>query len=412
MATQTTTTAQSTASRWLIAAAGAVVMLAIGGVYAWSVFVEPLQEQFGWSRSQATLPYMVLHGLIFVGTFGGGRLQDRIGPRPVALAGIALYATGVALASLTSSPDQLWLLVATYGVLGGVGLGLAYIVPPAMLSKWFPDKRGVANGIAVGGFGGGALIAAPIGERLADTFGSVPPVFLALGLGYLAVGVAAALFLKDPPEGYEAPARKGDGDGGDSEEVHFRLGEALRTPQFYLLTTMFTLSVIVGNAVISQASPLAQEVTGADAGAAAALVGLLGIANAAGRPGWASLSDAVGRMRVFQIMLPLSALVFLLLPMTDSLLLFGLLAAVVILNYGGAFGTMPSVATDLYGTRNGGAIYGAMVVAWSIGGVVGPLTIAQVRSQTGSFTPALYGFAAVALVALVLASVVKPPSRG
>jgi MFS transporter, OFA family, oxalate/formate antiporter len=240
-------------------------------------------------------------------------------------------------------------MIVTYGVLGGLGLGLAYIVPPAVLSKWFPDKRGLANGIAVGGFGAGALITGPVGEPMIEAFGSVPPVLGVLGVGYLVVGVAASLLLRDPPDDDDD-----DEDAQDENEDDFSLGAALRTPQFYLLTAMFTLSVIIGNAFISQASPIAQEVSGVGAGAAAVLVGVIGLFNAGGRPGWAAVSDKLGRLTTFRVMLPISAVAFALMPNAGTIfaVLF-VLACVAILNYGGTFGTMPSVSADFYGTTTG-----------------------------------------------------------
>jgi MFS transporter, OFA family, oxalate/formate antiporter len=386
--------------RWLVAAAGAIVMVALGGVYGWSVFTGPLEEEFGWSSTEALMPYIVLHAVLFVGTFVGGRIQDRIGPRPVALAGIVLYSVGVTAAALVSDENQLWLLILTYGVLGGLGLGLAYIVPPALLSKWFPDKRGLANGIAVGGFGAGALVTGPIGEPLIGVFGSVPPVLGVLGASYLVVGGAASFFLREPPATDDE-----DEDGTDDadRDVEFSLKAALRTPQFHLLTLMFTLSVVVGNGLVSQASPIAQEIAEADAAAAAVLVGILGIFNAGGRPAWAALSDRLGRMRTFQVLLPLSAVCFVLMPNIGSVfVVFGVLACVAVLNYGGTFGIMPSVAADFYGTENGGAIYGAMIIAWSLGGVIGPLGIAALQEATGSFVTPLYVAAAVAAAGAVI----------
>jgi MFS transporter, OFA family, oxalate/formate antiporter len=397
-------TTENAGSRWLIAAAGAVVMMAIGGVYGWSVFTGPLQEEFGWSSTQALLPYVVLHAMIFIGTFGGGRVQDRIGPRPVALAGIVVYSVGVGLASFTREPDQLWLMIATYGVLGGLGLGLAYIVPPAVLSKWFPDKRGLANGIAVGGFGAGALITGPIGEPMIAAFGSVPPVLGVLGVGYLVIGVAASLLLRDPPEEDEA------GDDAAGDQAEFSLSAALRTPQFYLLTGMFTLSVIIGNAFISQASPIAQDISEVDAGTAAVLVGVIGIFNAGGRPGWAALSDKLGRLTTFRVLLPISAVTFALMPNIGTVFaVLAVLACLAVLNYGGTFGIMPSVAADFYGTDNAGAIYGAMIVAWSLGGVIGPLGISAVREATGGFDLALYLFAGLAVVATAITFATRRP---
>lgn len=397
------------ARRWIVAAAGALVMVAIGGVYGWSVFTGPLQDEFGWSSTQALLPYVVLHAVLFIGTFVGGRVQDRIGPRPVALAGIVLYSVGVTAASLTSESDQLWLLIVTYGVLGGLGLGLAYIVPPALLSKWFPDRRGLANGIAVGGFGAGALVTGPIGEPMIEAFGSVPPVLGVLGVSYLVVGVIAAWFLSEPPDD-EGDDEDGGDDDASSDEAEFSLGAAVRTTPFYLMTLLFTLSVIVGNGLVSQASPIAQEIAEADAGTAAVIVGVLGIFNAVGRPAWATLSDRLGRLRTFQILLPISAACFALLPNLGTfLILFGVLACVAVLNYGGTFGIMPSVAADFWGTENGGAIYGAMIVAWSIGGVVGPLGMSLLEAATGSFVVPLYVAAGVAVAAAVIPFFTSPP---
>lgn len=393
-----------TDNRWVLAAAAVLVQFALGAVYAWSVFVEPLQAEFGWSRSQATLPFTVTIGVLFLGTLLGGRIQDRTGPRPVALVGVVVYGAGVALAALTTSPDRLWLLVATYGVIGGFGLGLAYIVPIAMLAKWFPDRRGLATGIAVGGFGAGALVTAPAAERLLVQAG-ISTTFLVLGAAYLLAGGLGAALFKDPPGEDTDDAAAGPDEG----RADHGLGQALRTPQWYLLTAILFLNVTVGIAVISQASPMAQEITGADAAAAAALVGILAIFNGAGRVVWASLSDRLGRMRVFLVMFVLQAGAFVLMANSTGIVAFGALAALVYLCYGGSFGTMPATAADFFGTRNAGSIYGAMIVAWSAGGVVGPLVTAALREATGSFILPLYLLGALALVSTVLPALTRPP---
>src|SRR3954449_6820760 len=201
------------AGRWWIALAAVLVQLALGAVYAWSVFNKPLQGQFGWSKSEVVLPFEVAIGCIFIGTFVGGRIQDRRGPRPVALAGVVLYSVGIMLASLTNTKDQLWVLVLTYGVLGGIGLGLAYITPIAMLAKWFPDKRGLITGIAVGGFGFGAVITGPVAKNLLAGTPHKPGVFLPLGLAYLIAGLIGASMFRNPPPGYPVPGRGPAGGG-------------------------------------------------------------------------------------------------------------------------------------------------------------------------------------------------------
>src|SRR3954452_7716448 len=226
-----------TRGRWGIVVAAVLVQLALGAVYAWSVFNGPLQNQFGWSKAEAVLPFEVAIGTIFIGSLIGGRIQDRSGPRPVALGGVVLYAIGIMLASLVSDSDELWLLVATYGVLGGIGLGAAYITPIAMLAKWFPDRRGLITGIAVAGFGFGAVLTAPVAKALLGGTDDKPAVFLPLGLAYLIAGVAGAAFFRNPPAGYQVPgfepAQTGPAVAGTRV---YTLSEALRTKQWYMLT--------------------------------------------------------------------------------------------------------------------------------------------------------------------------------
>ncbi len=401
-----------TRGRWWIVIAAVLVQLALGAVYAWSVFNGPLQQQFGWSKAQAVLPFEVAIGTIFIGSLIGGRIQDRSGPRPVALGGSILYAGGIMLASLVSSSDQLWLLVLTYGALGGIGLGAAYITPIAMLAKWFPDRRGLITGIAVAGFGFGAVITAPVAKALLSGTDDKPSVFLPLGISYLIAAVAGASFFRNPPPGYRVPgfepAQTGHAVAGTRV---YTLREALRTRQWYLLTAVLALNTACGIALISQAADAAQVVAGASVVTAAALVGVLGLFNGAGRIAWAWLSDRIGRMRAFLGMLALQTICFFLLPHAGSFALFAVLAALVYLAYGGGFGTMPATAADFFGTPNAGAIYGAMIVAWSIGGVTGPLLTALLYESSGrSYTLPFTVIGVVALLALALPLVTRMPS--
>jgi OFA family oxalate/formate antiporter-like MFS transporter len=402
----------ATAGRWWIALAAVLVQLALGAVYAWSVFNKPLQGQFGWSKSEVVLPFEVAIGCIFIGTFLGGRIQDRRGPRPVALAGVILYSVGIMLASLTNTKDQLWVLVLTYGVMGGVGLGLAYITPIAMLAKWFPDKRGLITGIAVGGFGFGAVITGPVAKNLLNGTSDKTSVFLPLGIAYLVAGLLGASLFRNPPAGYVVPGYDPASSTSKAKPGSraYSLQEALRTPQWYMLTAILTLNTLCGIAFISQASDSAQQLTGITAGTAATFVGLMGLFNGAGRIGWAALSDRIGRMPAFLGMLALQGVCFLLLPHT-TFAIFAILSAGIYLAYGGGFGTMPATAADYYGTPNAGAIYGAMIIAWSIGGVVGPLVAARLYESSGGYTVPFTVLGIVALISTVLTFVAKPPSE-
>jgi MFS transporter, OFA family, oxalate/formate antiporter len=402
-----------TRGRWGIVVAAVLLQLALGAVYAWSVFNKPLQEQFGWSKAEAVLPFEVAIGTIFIGSLVGGRIQDRVGPRPVALGGGILYAVGTMLASLVSSGDQLWLLVLTYGVIGGIGLGAAYITPIAMLAKWFPDRRGLITGIAVAGFGFGAVITAPVAKALLNGTDDKPTVFLPLGVAYLVAALLGASFFRNPPAGYQVPgfvpATTGRALAGTRD---YTLSEALRTRQWYLLTAILALNVTCGISFISLAADATEDVTGASSATAAGLVGILGLFNGAGRVAWAWLSDKIGRMTAFLGMLGLQALCFFLLPHAGAFALFAVLAALVYLAYGGGFGTMPATAADFFGTPAAGAIYGAMIVAWSIGGVVGPLLTSLLYEASGQhYTLPFTVIAIVALVALVLPLITRMPSE-
>jgi len=401
----------ATAGRWGIVVAAVLVQLALGAVYAWSVFNKPMQQQFGWSKTEAVLPFEVAIGTIFIGSLVGGRIQDRRGPRPVALAGGILYSLGIMAASLVSDSDQLWLLVATYGVMGGIGLGAAYITPIAMLAKWFPDKRGLITGIAVGGFGFGAVLTAPVAKSLLAGTDDKTSVFLPLGIAYLVAVLLGASFFRNPPAGYQVPGWQPSATVAAQRSTHdYTLPEALRTPQWYLLTGILTLNTLAGIAFISQASDAAQDIAGVTAGVAATFVGIMGLFNGGGRIGWAALSDRIGRMPAFLGMLAIQAVCFLLMPHIGVFGIFAVLAALIYLSYGGGFGTMPATAADFFGTPNAGAIYGAMIVAWSIGGVVGPLLAAALYESSGSYTLPFTVIGIIALVALVLPLITRPPA--
>ncbi len=394
-------------NRWIIAVAGIVMQIALGAVYAWSVFRIPLTRAYGWSISQVTLTFELAILMLGLAAFAGGLWMKRTGPRRLAVIGGLGYGLGVILAG--QAQGHLALLYLTFGVLGGLGLGFCYIVPVATLIKWFPDKRGMITGLAVAGFGAGALVTAPIAQRLIPSVG-LPTTFGTLGSAYLVAVLASAFFMKNPPQGYRPPGWQPalvPGTQGNGRDL--ALGEALRTWQWYALWAMLFLNTLAGISIISQAAPMAQEIAKTSAAAAAGLVGFISIANAAGRFLWAWVSDFLGRARVFQLMFAAQAIAFVALSVVHSFGALAVLAFVILLCYGGGFGTMPAFAADFFGPRNVGSIYGLMLTAWGFAGVCGPTLIAHVRQSTGHYTEALEIIAGIMLVSAVLPFVIRPP---
>ena len=394
-------------NRWLIAVAGFVMQIALGAVYAWSVFRIPLTQNYGWTVSQVTLVFELTIFVLGFAAFAGGLWLKRSSPRGIAATAGICYGLGWVLAG--QAGGNLVLLTLSYGVLGGLGLGLGYIVPLATLIKWFPDKRGMITGITVAGFGAGALITAPVAGRLISAFG-VSKTFTMLGVIYFILVSVAALFMKNPPEGYRPagwnpPVKLQQQRVGDD----YTLGMALKTWQWYGLWSILFLNTLAGISIISQAAPLAQETTHVSSVVAAGLVGIISIANGSGRFLWAWCSDFIGRIRVFQVMLLTQAILFFLLSKVHSFGGLAVLAFLVLLCYGGGFGTMPAFAADFFGPRNAGSIYGLMLTAWGFAGLFGPTLIAQVRQSTGYYTGALELIAGIMLVSAVLPFVIRPP---
>ena len=394
-------------NRWGVAAAGVVMQIALGAVYAWSVFRIPLTKTFGWSISQVTLTFTIAILMLGFAAFVGGLWMRKSGPRQVAIAAGVLYGAGVFLASF--SGGHLYWLYFSYGIIGGIGIGLGYIVPVATLVKWFPDKRGMITGIAVAGFGAGALITAPIASRLIASVG-VLRTFAILGVAYFIGVTVPALFMKDPPPGFKPAGWQPSAAQAKQRTARdYTLGEALGKWQWYALWAILFLNTSAGISIISQAAPMAQEITHVTVAAAAGMVGIISIANGAGRFLWAWLSDAIGRRMVFLSMFLVQAVVFWMMPHVSGFGVFTTLAFIVLLCYGGGFGTMPAFATDYFGPTNVGSIYGLMLTAWGFAGVLGPTLIARIRQSTGHYSQALQVIAVIVLISAVLPLITRPP---
>ncbi len=395
-----------TNNRWVIAIAGVFFQIALGAVYAWSVFRAPLAKQFGWSISEITLTFTISIFVLGFAAFFGGLWLNRKGPRIVALTGGALYGVGVFLASFTHNIS--WLYI-SYGLIGGMGLGLGYIVPVAVLVKWFPDRRGLITGIAVGGFGAGALITAPVATRLIQSVG-VLNTFAYLGVAYLIVTIISGSFMQNPPDGWKPEGWSPTAGETSQRAGHdFNLGEALKTWQWWALWLLLFLNTCAGISVISQEAPIFQELTGATAIVAAGMVGLASIGNAVGRVFWAWVSDLITRRATFAVMFILQVLLFWFLPNIATVTLMTIITFVVLMCYGGGFGTMPAFAADYFGPKNVGPIYGLMLTAWSFASAVGPLIIAHMRETAGSYGGALHVIAGVMAVSTLLPILVRPP---
>ncbi len=396
-------------NRWVIAIAGVFLQIVLGAVYAWSVFRIPLSKQFGWSISQVTLTFTISIFVLGFAAFFGGLWMNRKGPRVVALTGGTLYGLGVFLTSF--SANNLWWLYFSYGFIGGLGLGLGYIVPVAVLVKWFPDRRGLITGIAVGGFGGGALITAPVATRLIQSVG-VLPTFAYLGVAYFIIAIIAALFMQNPPEGFVPEGWTPSAKETSQRAGHdFVLSEALKAWQWWALWLILFLNTCAGIAVISQEAPIFQELTGVSALAAGGMVGIASLGNAVGRVFWAWLSDLITRRATFAVMFVLQIFLFWFLPSIAVPSMITMVTFVILMCYGGGFGTMPAFTADYFGPKNVGPIYGLMLTAWSFASVFGPLYIARMRETAGNYGGALHVIAGVMAISILLPIIVRPPRR-
>ncbi len=399
---------QNVTNRWLIAAAGVVMQVALGAVYAWSVFRIPLSEAYGTSVSAVNTTFSIAILALGFAAFFGGLWMGRSGPRIVAISAGALYGVGIFLASFAE--NNLWVLYLSYGLMAGIGIGLGYIVPVATLIKWFPDKRGFITGIAVAGFGAGALLTAPIAKQLISGVGLFS-TFAILGVLYFIMVVGAGLLMKNPPEGWKPEGwEPEEEESGERTGINYELGGALKTWQWYALWALLFLNVTAGIAIISEADPIAQEVSGVEPWLAAWLVSIISIGNAAGRFLWAWLSDAIGRKWVFLTMFLLQAALFFLIPVIGaSFFLLAVLSFIIVSCYGGGFGTMPAFNADYFGSQNVGKIYGLMITAWGFAGVLGPQLISIMYDATQSYAGAFRIIAGIMLVSAIVPFIVRPP---
>ncbi|CAD6536148.1 OFA family MFS transporter [Paraburkholderia sabiae] len=394
------TIAQPGFSRWMVPPAALAVHLCIGQAYAFSVFNGPLTKVIGITQSApddwslTALGWIFSLAIVFLGLSAAfaGKWLEKVGPRRTMFTAACCFGGGFIVSAIGVWLHQIVLLYLGYGVLGGVGLGLGYVSPVSTLIRWFPDRRGMATGMAIMGFGGGAMIAAPLSVALMNHFKSatsigVAETFIVLGIAYFISMTIGSLAIRVPPAdwkpaGWTPPATT------TTKMItrnHVHIDQALKTPQFYLIWLVLFLNVTAGIGILGQASVMIQEsfkntVTPA---AAAGFVGLLSLFNMGGRFVWASASDYVGRKNTYFIFFALGAVLYWLVPSfatTGNIALFVLCYCVILSMYGGGFSTVPAYLADMFGTAFVGGIHGRLLTAWAAAGVAGPVLVNYIRA--------------------------------
>lgn len=398
---------QKLKNRWLIAAAAVGIHISIGSVYAYSVMTNPVKDIFGVEGSVVKWAFKITILLLGFSAAFLGRWVERVGPRKSGTMAGILYGLGILGSGVAIQLGSLPLFYLSYGIIGGIGLGLGYITPVSTLVKWFPDKRGLATGMAIMGFGFAALIFGPLMQYLFDGVG-VSNAFYILGLVYMVLILSSASYMEKPPVGYVPEGFEEGSDKKIKPDIsNIDANASLRTTRFYYMWIMMFINISCGIAIISAASPMMQENLGYTPLEAAGVVGLIGVFNGLGRILWSGLSDYLGRANTYIVFFAFQVLAFYFLPQISTELFFLIVLFTVITMYGGGFATLPAFLGDLFGTKQLGAIHGMILVAWALAGVVGPSIYDWVMRTTGSFETTMGVFAAMFVVALVVSILMK-----
>lgn len=410
--------------KWLIAIMGTLTQLSLGTVYAWSFFQTPITEMAGWSNTQVAWAFSLSIFMLGVMAAWGGAKIDKYGPRKLAITGGVMYALGYIISAYALSSGTLWLLYLAFGVLGGSGLGLAYVTPVATVSKWFTKNQGLATGMVVMGFGLGALVMskllAPFFLQLSSNNLSI--TFLYIGLTLIVVLPISASFMQLPPtdvKDAETETKQSTVSVGSSAS------KLILSKSFIIIWLMFMINVVAGMIFISFQSPLLQDILKlqmpandlADASviaslnaAGATLIAVSSIFNGLGRFFWGAVSDKIGRITTFRLLLALQAVIFVALVFVSHPLLFSVFVCIVLLCYGGGFGVIPSLINDSYGAKLMPVLYGAALTAWGVGGIIGPQIVAFMKDNYAD-DAGLYAFV-IGSITLVLGLVLSYLYRG
>jgi MFS family permease len=420
-------------NRWLVPPAALAIHLSIGQAYAFSVFNLPLASLIGGDATVAgnwklsTIGWIFSVAIVFLGlsAFAFGRWLEDAGPRKAMFASAVCFGGGFMVSALGAWTHQIWLLYLGYGVIGGIGLGLGYISPVSTLIKWFPDRPGMATGLAIMGFGGGAMIGSPLAVSLMQHFApnggnGVALAMISMGLLYFVFMMFGVFTVRLPAPGWVPAGWVGRAVGASvAPDVH--VDSAIRTRNFWLLWAVLFLNVTAGIGVLGQASPMIQEMFPGRIGveAAAGFVGLLSLANMVGRFVWSSTSDIIGRRSTYMIFFAIGAILYSLVPATGrsaNIVLFVAAYAVIMSMYGGGFATIPAYLRDQFGVMHVGAIHGRLLTAWSLAGVAGPVAVNYIREyqlqqgvpRADAYTVTMYLMAGLLAVGFIANVMVTP----
>lgn len=425
-------------NRWMVPPAALCIHLCIGQVYAFSVFKIPLTHGIGidhaapgdWSEPQlAWIFSLAIAALGLAAAFGGAWLE-RVGPRKAMTLAAACFGGGFIVSAFGVWSHQIWLVYLGYGVIGGIGIGIGYISPVSTLIKWFPDRPGLATGMAIMGFGGGAMIGSPLATGLMAVFRGPHTIgvgwtFVCMGIIYFLFMMIGAVIVRIPADGWLPHGFDPETDSKRHPLItrnHVHVNQAMKTPQFYLIWLVLFLNVTAGIALLEQASPMAQEMVGTSAAAAAGFVGVLSIFNMGGRFIWASISDYIGRKMTYVCFFVLGMLLYWFVPSIaghGEIVLFVLACCVIVSMYGGGFSTVPAYLKDIFGTMHVGAIHGRLLTAWAAAGIVGPVMLNELREgqiQSGvppadAYTTTLHVMVVLLLIGLVCNLLIRPVSQ-
>ena len=386
-----------TRNRYGVAIAGVILHLMIGSVYAWSVFTKPISGYTGWKETSVSFAFSLAIFCLGMSAAFMGRLVEKFGPT---VTGTICYGSGIALTGLAIQSHQLWLLYVAYGVIGGLGLGSGYVTPVSTIVRWFPDKRGLATGLAIMGFGFAAMLTGPIAQSLMANVGVVNTFYILAS--YFVVMLVAAQFIKKPRSHELPPAIAKNAERISLTGRELTANQALRTRTFAFLWFMFFINITTGIGLVSAASPMAQDMTTMTASAAAVMVGIIGLFNGFGRLAWATLSDFIGRPLTYSLIFVLDIVMLFVLLLFKAPFIFALALCLLMSCYGAGFSVIPAYLGDVFGTKELGAIHGYILTAWAAAGMVGPILLSYTHQVLHNYYVTLIVFVIIDALAMIV----------